>query len=78
VEKMKVFCGEGPEVEKLSEKMMEIYLAFARNGNPQTNDIPDWPVYDTQTRATMRMGLEFRVEEKPMEEERLFWEEHDM
>lgn len=78
VEKMKVFCGEGPIVEELSERMMDIYLAFARTGNPRTDDIPEWPVYDTESRATMRMGKKFRVEEQPMDEERLFWEQYDI
>jgi para-nitrobenzyl esterase len=58
--------------------MMDIYLAFARTGNPRTDDIPEWPVYDTESRATMRMGKKFRVEEQPMDEERLFWEQYDI
>lgn len=75
VENMKGFCGEGTVVEALSEKMMAVYLAFAKSGNPSTPLVPDWPTYDTETRATMHLGETCRVEEAPMEEERLVWEE---
>lgn len=75
VENMKGFCGEGPAVETLSAKMMALYLAFAKNGDPSTPLLPDWPTYNTDTRATMRLGPDCRIEEAPMEEERRVWEQ---
>ena len=53
--------------------MMALYLAFAKNGDPSTPLLPEWPTYNTDTRATMHLGPDCLVEEAPMEEERLLW-----
>ncbi len=74
VENMKRFCGEGPSVDALSQTMMSIYLAFAKNGDPSSSMVPDWPAYTTESRATMRLGETCRVEEAPMDAERVLWE----
>lgn len=72
-ENMPRFCGTGPEVETLSSLMMDIYLAFARHGNPNNPGIAEWPPYDTSERLTMRLGLDPFLDGAPMEEERHFW-----
>ena len=69
-EKMADFCGSGPGVEDLSAKMMDIYLAFARTGDPSTDALPDWPRFTPERRATMHLGPDCGVENAPMEEER--------
>ena len=73
VEKMVPFCGKGPAVESLSERMMATYLAFARNGDPANATLPEWPRYDAERRATLRLGPEAEVEDAPQDEERRFW-----
>lgn len=67
------FCGTGPAVAALSERVMDAYLAFARTGSPATESLPEWPRYDATRRATMHLGLDCHVEDAPMEEERSFW-----
>ncbi|MDQ1395814.1 MAG: para-nitrobenzyl esterase, partial [Acidimicrobiaceae bacterium] len=71
---MDVFAGSGPEADRLSLQMQGAWLAFARTGNPSTPDLPDWPPYDTDRRATMVFDRDSRVEDAPMEAERAFWE----
>ena len=56
--------------KKLSEKIMDAWIAFARYGNPNHSNIPEWSVYDIEKRATMMMGQEFKVVNAPYEKER--------
>ncbi len=73
--KFDLFFGKGPDAENLSEKMMDTWLAFARNGNPNHNGIPDWPSYDIEKRSTMMLGKEIKLVEKPFEKERAAWDD---
>ena len=70
------FCGSGPLVESLSEKIQEAWAAFARTGSPDGGLLGDWPQYCHQ-RKTMILGEDTRVEEAPYEAERLFWQNID-
>jgi len=65
--------GENPPV-KLTENMMDAWIAFAKTGNPNHKGIPEWPRYDTKTRATMIFNEKCMVVNDPGSEERLFWE----
>lgn len=38
------------EEEQLSRKMMKYWANFARNGNPNSKDLPNWPVFDHEER----------------------------
>jgi len=67
--------GKGAEAKKLSEKTMDAWIAFARSGNPNHSNIPEWPVYDMEKRATMMIGKEFKVVNAPFEKERVIWDE---
>jgi para-nitrobenzyl esterase len=71
---IELFFGKGPEAEKLCEKTMDAWIAFARSGNPSHEKIPEWPVYNKEKRATMMMGKEFKVVNAPFEKEREAWE----
>ena len=54
--------------------MMDAWIAFARTGNPNTDSLPEWPAYDKDTRATMFIGPECKVENAVAEEERSAWD----
>src|SRR5262249_22096610 len=47
------FVGKGPEAERLADRTMDAWLAFARSGDPSHAGIGAWPRYDAKRRATM-------------------------
>lgn len=67
------FCGIGPEVAALSELLMDTYLAFARSHDPGNVHLPDWPRYAVESRATMLLDSESRVELDPGAAVRELW-----
>jgi para-nitrobenzyl esterase len=64
-----MFCGTGPEVEKLARKMQDAWTAFARSGNPSCESLGEWPQY-CKNKKTMIIGKDSHVEEAPYEDER--------
>ena len=44
--------------KQLSESMMDAWVQFARIGNPNTPNLPEWKVYDTKGRSTMILDVE--------------------
>ncbi len=69
-----LFTGGGPEAERLSERMMDAWVAFARSGDPNHPGLPDWPPHDESRRATMLLGRECEVADAPLESEREAWQ----
>jgi para-nitrobenzyl esterase len=57
----------------LSEKMMDCWISFAKNGDPNHKDIPEWPKYNLNNRPTMLLGKEIRSENDPFSKERVAW-----
>ncbi len=59
---------------KISELMMDTWISFARSGNPNHNEIPPWPTYDTDNRYTLLFGETIKIEKDPLRAERLAME----
>ncbi len=70
----KGLTGEGSERYTLADKMSNAWVAFARNGSPNTPDLPDWPAYAGDERATMIFDNQCKVASDPGREERLAFE----
>lgn len=68
-----MFCGSGPNADKLAKCMQDAWLAFARTGDPSCESIGKWPVYGNK-RMTMMLDKDCHVEEAPYEEERAAWD----
>jgi para-nitrobenzyl esterase len=66
--------GSG-EQRDLWSRFASSWVAMAKTANPNNSKIPNWPSYDTNTRATMIFDSEVRVENDPREEIRKFWAE---
>ncbi|MFX0081708.1 MAG: carboxylesterase/lipase family protein [Candidatus Hodarchaeota archaeon] len=66
--------GQGPDIENLSEKMMNAWIAFAHTGNPNHAGIPEWTSYDSINRATMCFGKEIKIVNAIFDEERKAWD----
>lgn len=63
--------GSGPA--QLSEAVQSAWVQFARTGEPGGASLGPWPVYDAKRRPTMVLDAECRLEDDPLEDERLLW-----
>ena len=70
---MRRFCGTDDGVRRLSERVMASYLAFARDGDPNNDLVPEWPVYEPARRTTMLLDDEVRAVDAPLDAIRAFW-----
>ncbi len=68
------FAGKGPEVEALSARMMDAWIAFARSGDPSHEALPAWPAYDTAKRATLVFDRRCELAHAPLDAERAAWD----
>ena len=53
----------------LSELMADYWVSFARNGNPNGDGLPDWPVYDPATDIVQILDSRVRSEVHPKKAE---------
>jgi len=57
----------------LASRMQAAWIAFARTGNPNIPDLPSWPSYDTNRRATMLFNEQCEIINDPQGSERAVW-----
>jgi para-nitrobenzyl esterase len=62
-----------PEAQRMAELMSDVWIAFARTGNPATKAIPDWPRFNTETRPTMIFNLQPQIANDPRGQERRYF-----
>jgi para-nitrobenzyl esterase len=66
--------GDRPDRFEMSDIMSDIWLAFARTGNPSTDATREWPPYDATERPTMVLDLEPTVLHDQFSELRQLWD----
>jgi para-nitrobenzyl esterase len=71
---MKALVGNATNTEDLCESMMDSWLSFARDGNPNHNRIPHWPTYEEKNRSTLIFGNEIKIANALFEKERKVWD----
>ena len=59
------------EVQKVADAMSSAWIAFARTGDPNGPGLPQWPVFNADTRATMTFDVVSRSVDDPLRAERL-------
>jgi para-nitrobenzyl esterase len=64
--------GDGPEPQRISEQMMDAWIAFARTGDPSTSKLA-WPAYQTSSRETMIFAAKSHTAGDPDKAFREFW-----
>jgi para-nitrobenzyl esterase len=53
---LRPWLGAMPGARKLSHRMQEAWIAFAKTGQPGHAGLPYWPAYDTEKRQAMALG----------------------
>ncbi|MEM7138666.1 MAG: carboxylesterase/lipase family protein [Myxococcota bacterium] len=71
--------GSDPLPGELVGQMMDAWLSFAETGNPNHPDLPEWPAYELDARATMLFDAVgddaiSAVDNDPDGSERQFWD----
>ena len=66
--------GDAPERLRLAHQMQWAWIVFALHGDPNTPELPTWPSYDLERRATMLFDRESTVQNDPNAEARQVWE----
>ncbi len=70
-------CGTGESVgRQMAKRLASTFVAFAKTGNPDNDQIPHWPSYDARTRATMIFDSNTRVVDDPRSAIRQYWSQH--
>jgi para-nitrobenzyl esterase len=70
-------CGTGEKAGRaLAKRLASTFVAFAKSGNPDNDQIPHWPAYDAKTRATMIFDANTRVMNDPRSAIRKYWSDN--
>jgi para-nitrobenzyl esterase len=67
------FTGLAASAARLSRRMQNAWINFARSGHPGHESLPGWEPYDAATRATMVFGRRCYLADAPLETERALW-----
>ena len=68
-------ASKRPERFRVARNMSRAWASFARSSNPNHDEIPNWPAYTLETRATMFLDAVCKVVNDPNREERLLWQQ---
>ena len=68
------FTGDSPSRQELSDRMHAAWAAFIRSSNPAIANLPAWPSYDLERRATMIFSDVAHVVDDPQGQVRALWE----
>ncbi len=70
-------CGTGDKTGRLmAKRLASTFVAFAKTGNPDNDQIPHWPAYDATARATMVFDANTRVVNDPRSAIRKYWSQN--
>ena len=65
--------AQSDEEKRLSKIMMDAWINFARTGNPNHDDLPNWQEYDSENRFIMMLDVEPKLVAKHLENRIRFW-----
>jgi len=65
--------GSSPAANELAAAIAGSWAAFAANGDPNNERVPEWKPYSAPQRTTMIFDQDLRVEDDPRAEFRKYW-----
>ncbi|MGH1471422.1 MAG: carboxylesterase/lipase family protein [Cellvibrionaceae bacterium] len=65
VEKSASMSGTSDEAQRIADLMSEAWLAFAKTGNPNHKDLPNWPEYNAENHPVMVFDVDPAVVNDP-------------
>ena len=65
--------GDRPERMQAAHAFASLWTSFARNGRPDTAELPEWPAYDLTQRSVMQIDAPCSVVADPQRAEREMW-----
>ena len=65
--------GSSPAASELAAAIAGSWAAFAANGDPNNERVPEWKPYSAPQRTTMIFDQDLRVEDDPRAEFRKYW-----
>ena len=66
--------GTGHDAQRVANLISDAFIAFAKTGNPNNGDLPQWPRYNLKTRPTMIFDLKPKIVDDPRGAERKIFE----
>jgi para-nitrobenzyl esterase len=69
--------GGAPQRQEVQRQLHAAFLAFAHDGDANNDQMPDWPRYSIDGRATMLLDRKCRIENDPDSELRQLYEQVD-
>jgi len=70
---LRTWLDTSGRAQSLCDHIQDAWLAFARNGSPAHDHLPDWPAYSRESRAIMSLSTDCRLREDPHERARACW-----
>jgi para-nitrobenzyl esterase len=71
----KASIAVGPHADELVAAMSGALVSLAYTGDPNHNDLPEWPTYSPKDRQTMMFDTPSTVASDPFGAERLLWQD---
>jgi para-nitrobenzyl esterase len=65
--------GNKPDRFTASHNFEELWTSFARTGKPAAKNVPEWTVYNLNTRPTMRIDTKCEIINDRFKDELAMW-----
>jgi carboxylesterase type B len=72
---MPFFLGDGPMLRVMCRMLQDVWIAFARTGDPSTEETGPWPRHDAEHRPAVVLDEDVAVEQVLPGPEMDFWAE---
>jgi len=75
LDSLETLLGDDSQMDVLSQRVMDAYIAFAHTGCPGAPSLPAWTPYSSESRYVMRLGQACELDLDPDAGPRRFWDQ---